>query len=79
MNPFTTLKALWSAWWAAHGTKILGFWMAAITTVSLIDQKTLNLIGTTLGPGWINAVLILSGLATAYRGFTNTKASNGPH
>jgi len=75
LNPVALVKS----WWVAHGTKILGFWTALVGAVAYIDEKTVNLIQTTLGDVWAHGILIFSGLATAYRGFKNSANANGPH
>jgi hypothetical protein len=75
------LTDMMKGWWTNHGTKILGFGTALITAVSYIDEKTVNIIQTTLGDAWAHGILIVSGLATAYRGFVNSQVNkaNGPN
>jgi len=69
----TTLKT----WWTNHGTKILGFGGTAIGSLSLMDATTTHLIADTFGPHRghqvASALMIIGGLGTAYRGFTNTR------
>lgn len=64
-------------WWASHGTKILGFGTALIGMLAFIDQGTLQLIDSAFGPVWGKKisllVMMVSGLSTAWRGFTNSK------
>lgn len=60
-------------WWADHGTKILGFFSSVVAFLSLIDHETVGLIQSTIGDLWAHIILIVSGLATAYRGFTNSR------
>jgi hypothetical protein len=63
------------SYWGSHGTKIIGFVTAAIATLEFVDQATINVIVTTLGPKWgpvvSHVILIASGLLTARRGFHN--------
>jgi hypothetical protein len=69
-------------WWKLHGTKIIGFLTAAIAAIEFIDQATINLIVTTLGPKWgpvvSHTLLITAGLLTARRGFHNSAAATIP-
>lgn len=64
-------------WWSAHGTKIIGFGAASVGALEFIDSGTLRLIETALGPKWgaltSHAILMASGLLTAYRGYTNSQ------
>jgi uncharacterized membrane protein YuzA (DUF378 family) len=63
--------------WKNHGTKIIGFATSLIGALALIDHETLDLIGQVFGPkgGPIvtRGILIISGLATAYRGYENSQ------
>jgi hypothetical protein len=67
-------------YWKDHGTKISGFVLSIIGTLTLRDHETLDLIGQALGPVWgvraKQGVLILGGLMVARRGFTNTQQLN---
>jgi hypothetical protein len=71
----------WCKWcqavWGAHGTKISGFAMAAVGTLTLLDHETIDLIGETLGPAWgprvKHGILIVGGLVVARRGFSNSQ------
>jgi hypothetical protein len=67
---------IFQCYWTKHGTKIIGFASAAIATIEFIDQATINLIVTTLGPKWgpvaSHCILIIAGLMTARRGFHNS-------
>jgi len=60
-----------------HATKVIGFCTAAIGALALLDHETLDLIGQVFGPkgGPIvtRGILIISGLATAYRGYENSQ------
>jgi len=71
-----SIVSIWQGWWASHGTKIIGFITAGIATLEFVDQATINVIVTTLGPKWgpvvSHAILIISGLMTARRGFHNS-------
>ncbi len=62
--------------WLAHGTKVIGFTTAAIASLEFVDQATVNLIQTSLGPKWgpvvSHVILITAGLLTARRGFQNS-------
>jgi hypothetical protein len=62
--------------WRNHGTKLIGFLSTAIGALEFLDSTTLRVIERALGPQWgprvSNGVLILAGLATAYRGFLNS-------
>lgn len=64
-------------YWNKHGTKIIGFGTAVIGMVTYIDQETVKLIESTLGPkhGPIvsHGIMVTAGLMTAYRGFTNSR------
>lgn len=70
------MRELWAKWWAAHGTKILGFGTAAFGTLTAIDHETINIIGETFGPKWgphvVHVIIIAAGFSTARRGFSNT-------
>jgi hypothetical protein len=63
--------------WSQHGTKLIGFTTSVIGALALLDHETLDLLGQTLGPVQgprvIRVILIVSGLATAYRGYRNSK------
>jgi uncharacterized membrane protein YuzA (DUF378 family) len=63
--------------WKSHGTKIIGFATSAIGALALLDHETLDLIGqvfgTKGGPRVTRGILIISGLATAYRGYKNSQ------
>lgn len=67
---------IFQCYWHKHGTKIIGFGSAAIATLEFIDQATINVIVTTLGPKWgpvvSHIILIIAGLMTARRGFRNS-------
>lgn len=62
--------------WVNHGTKIIGFVTSAIGALALLDHETLDLIGQILGPNngpiFTRVILLISGLATAYRGYRNS-------
>lgn len=63
--------------WAHSGTKVIGFGTTALGALSLLDATTVHLIEQTFGPHWGHRVssglLILGGVGTAVRGFTNSK------
>ena len=65
------------AWWVHHGTKILGFGSTVIGAISMVDATTVHLIEQTFGQHWghriASGLMIVGGIATAYRGFTNSK------
>ena len=65
--------------WAAHGTKIIGFVTSLVGALALLDHETLDLVGQVFGPEGgpriTRAILIISGLATAWRGYTNSQAN----
>jgi len=65
-----------SAIWAGHGTKISGFLLSIIGTLTLLDHETVDLIGQVLGPLWgvrfKQAIVIIGGLMVARRGYTNS-------
>jgi hypothetical protein len=67
---------IFQCYWHKHGTKIIGFVTTAIATLEFIDQATINVIETTLGPRWgpmvAHTILITTGIATARRGFHNS-------
>jgi hypothetical protein len=64
------------AFWAAHGTKLLGLGGVALSTLALVDHETIHLIATTFGPAWGARIeggfAIFGGIMTAYRGFENS-------
>jgi hypothetical protein len=68
-----TLKDLWTH----HGTKVLGFGSTILGSISLLDATTLHLIEQTLGPHRghqvSSALMIVGGIGTAFRGFTNSQ------
>jgi len=74
--------AIWKRWWVDHGTKITGFAASIAGTITMIDHETVNMIGQIFGPTWepriVRGILVLAGLITAHRGFTNTAKNNGP-
>lgn len=63
--------------WKSHGTKVIGFATSLIGALTLIDHETLDLIGQTCGPKGgprvTRAILLIAGLATAYRGYRNSQ------
>ena len=63
--------------WHDHGTKVIGFSMTVVGTLSMLDASTIHIIEKLLGETWghkvANGLLILGGAGTAYRGFTNSK------
>ena len=63
--------------WQNHGTKVIGFGTALLGTLSMIDATTVHLIEQLLGEHWGHrvsaALLILGGVGTAWRGFTNSR------
>jgi len=71
---------VFQCYWRKHGTKIIGFVTAAIATLEFLDQATINVIVTTLGPKWgpvvSHVLLITAGLLTARRGFHNSRAAS---
>lgn len=70
----STLIAQWRAYWASHGTKVLGFGSAVVGTLEFVDQATVQLISSIphIGPYLGKGILISSGLMVARRGFTNS-------
>jgi hypothetical protein len=66
----------WVQTYRHHGTKILGFFGAALGTLELIDVNTVDLIAKQFGATWAHNIriglMILIGLGTAYRGYTNS-------
>jgi hypothetical protein len=73
MTFWQQLKAIWTH----HGTKVLGFGGAVLSTLSLIDRETINVIGETFGPKYgpviTHGFTIVGGLGVAYRGFKNSR------
>jgi hypothetical protein len=65
------------AQWAANGTKILGVGGVILSSLSLLDHETLQLIESTFGPVYgprvTHGLAILGGIMTAYRGFKNSQ------
>jgi hypothetical protein len=63
--------------WATHGTKILGFGGTLLGAISMIDATTTHLIEEVLGPHRghqvASALMVVGGIATAYRGFKNSQ------
>ena len=63
--------------WRESGTKILGFGGVILGSLSLLDHETIDVIGQTFGPTWgprvTHGLAIAGGVATAYRGFTNSR------
>lgn len=77
-------------WWIEHGTKILGFFTAAIAILEYIDAQTIQavefVLGHKYGPIASHGLIALSGILAAKRGWANTAAkklaeekANGPH
>ena len=68
--------------WKNHGTKVIGFGTAILGSISFLDATTAHLIEQALGPHWghivSSALLIIGGLGTAYRGFSNTRQCDEP-
>ena len=64
-------------WWQEHGTKILGFGGTVVGAISMVDATTVHLIEQTFGAHWghriASGLMIVGGIATAWRGFTNSK------
>ena len=73
--------AWWKDLWAKHGTKIIGFGGTILGAISMLDATTIHLIERTLGEHWghrvASALMIIGGIGTAVRGFTNTRRLNG--
>jgi hypothetical protein len=63
--------------WVQHGTKILGAGGVVLSSLSLIDHETLQLIESTFGPVYgprvTHGLAIFGGVMTAYRGFKNSQ------
>ena len=75
MDFWAQLKAIWSN----HGTKVLGFGGMLLSTLSLLDHETINVIGSTFGPIWgprvTHGLAILGGVMTVRRGMKNSQTS----
>lgn len=73
MGFWEQLKAIWGQ----HGTKLLGAGGMVLSTLSLLDHETINLIGTTFGPAWgprvTHGLAILGGVMTVRRGMANSQ------
>lgn len=73
MSFIEQLKAIWSN----HGTKVLGFGGMVLSTLSLLDHETINLIGVTFGPLWgprvTHGLAVLGGVMTVRRGMANSQ------
>ena len=65
------------AQWHHNGTKILGLGGTLIGSLSLLDHETIDMIGNTLGPNWGPrakcALMIIGGVAVAFRGYRNSQ------
>jgi hypothetical protein len=65
------------AQWQLNGTKLLGYGGAIISMLTLIDHETIDMIGQTFGPVYgprvTHALALAGSLATAYRGYENSK------
>lgn len=63
--------------WQASGTKMLGYGGALISILTLLDHETIDMIGQTFGPVYgprvTHALALAGSLATAYRGYENSK------
>jgi hypothetical protein len=63
--------------WAQHGTKVIGYAGAALSTLSLLDHETIDLIGSTCGPVWgprvTHGLAIFGGVMTVRRGRQNSR------
>jgi hypothetical protein len=63
--------------WLLHGTKILGFGSTVLGAISMIDATTTHLIEEVLGPHRghqvASGLMVIGGIATAYRGFKNSQ------
>lgn len=72
--------AWWKQFWKNHGTKVIGFGSSIIGAVSFLDATTIHLLEETFGPHrghQISSVLlIIGGIGTAWRGFTNSHRSD---
>jgi hypothetical protein len=68
--------------WSQHGTKLIGFTTSVIGALAVLDHETLDLIGQAFGPKGgpriTRGILIVSGLATAYRGYRNSQPKDPP-
>lgn len=73
MGFFAQLKAIWSQ----HGTKVLGFGGMVLSTLSLLDHETIDIIGSTFGPVWgprvTHGLAIFGGVMTVQRGRHNSQ------
>ena len=69
-------------WWKCHGTKIIGAVTYLTGLLAFIDHETVQLIKEALGPVWgaraAFALMILAGLVTAKRGYTNSQRNASP-
>lgn len=67
---------LWKKWWAAHGTKIVGFGTAAVSVLEYVDDQTVKAVefvaGPKYGPVVSHGITAVAGLLAAKRGFTNS-------
>lgn len=72
------MKELFKKWWDGHGTKIIGFGSFTVGVITAIDQGTVHLIENMFGKLYANAILIVSGLATAWRGYINSTKTPPP-
>jgi len=67
----------WQSLWKQHGTKIIGAFSTVAGMLLLLDHETIDLMASLFGPVWkpriTRALLILIGLGTAWRGFTNSR------
>lgn len=65
--------------WHRSGTKILGFGTALIGLLEFIDQNTIQLVSSGLGPKWgpitAHGIQIVTGIMVARRGFINSRHS----
>jgi len=63
--------------WGHHGTKLIGAGTTLLGTLSLLDATTVHYIADTFGEHRGHqvtaALMMLGGLGTAYRGFTNSQ------
>jgi hypothetical protein len=68
--------------WHTSGTKLIGFVTSGFGALALLDHETLDLIGQVFGPKGgprlTRGILIVSGLATAYRGYRNSQPKDPP-
>jgi len=67
------LPQLFKDVWHKHGTKLLGFGTTALGVITYVDKETVNMLQDVIGVHGVHYVLVASGLATAWRGFTNSK------